>query len=127
VPKPKNTRLSVFKGREAKLNRAIFQALALKSPQTIYDIHKQIKTYKVIRRTYYANVNKRVRTLEQAGYLRKVDVQTTKAGFEATVYELTVRACLALLLNSVSLDEMLNRIDEGSALEILANLAGLSR
>jgi len=44
--KRKRGRISVFKGREAKLNFAIFHILALKDPQTIYDIHKEVKAKK---------------------------------------------------------------------------------
>jgi hypothetical protein len=122
VPKPKNTRLSVFKGREARLNRAIFHALALKGAQTIYDIHKYVRTFRGLKRTYYGNVNKRVRALQQVGYVREVNVKSTKAGFEATEYELTARAYLALMLDSTNLEDLLSRMDEDVALELLSAL-----
>jgi hypothetical protein len=125
VPKPKNTKLSVFKGREAKLNRAIFQALALKGPQTIYDIHKHARTLRGMKRTYYGNVNKRVRALQQLGYVKEINIKSTKAGFEATEYELAPKAYLALMLDSVSLEDLLNRIDEDVALEVLAAMTTL--
>ena len=119
-------RLSVFKGREAKLNRAIFQALALKGPQTIYDIHKRLRTMRGLRCTHYGNVNKRVRALQQLGYVKEVNIKSTKAGFEATEYELTARAYLALMLASIKPEDLLNRIDEDAALEILAAMTMLS-
>jgi hypothetical protein len=126
VPKPKDTKLSVFKGREAKLNRAIFQSLALKGAQTIYDIHKHVKTFRGLKYTYYGNVNKRVRALQQQGYLKEVNIRSTKAGFEATEYELTTRTYLALMLDSINLEDLLNRIDEDVASEILAAIATLT-
>lgn len=126
MPKPKNTRLSVFKGREARLNRAIFQSLALKGAQTIYDIHKHVKTFRGLKYTYYGNVNKRVRALQQLGYVKEVNIKSTKAGFEATEYELTARAYLALMLASIKPEDLLNRIDEDAALEILAAMTMLS-
>jgi hypothetical protein len=126
VPKPKNTKLSVFKGREAKLNRAIFQSLALKGAQTIYDIHKHVRTFRGLRYTYYGNVNKRVRVLQQLGYLKEVNIKSTKAGFEATEYELTTRSYLAIMLDSIDLEDILNRIDEDVASEILALMATLT-
>jgi hypothetical protein len=125
VARRKGTELSVFKGREAKLNRAIFQALALKGPQTIYDIHKRLRSFKGLKHTYYGNVNKRVRALQQAGYLKEVNVKSTKAGFEATEYELAARAYLALMLGSIKLEDLLNRTDEDVALEILAAMTTL--
>ena len=124
--KSKGTELSVFKGREAKLNRAIFQTLALKGPQTIYDIHKRIKTYRGLKRTYYGNVNKRVRALEQTGYVKAISIHGTKAGFKAAIYELTTRAYLALMLNSINIDALLNQMDEAIASEILAALSEIA-
>jgi hypothetical protein len=121
VPKPKNTKLSVFKGREAKLNKVIFQILALKGPLTIYDMHKEIKTQRGLRYTRYASVNKRARFLEESGYIRKMGIKKTKPGFEASTYELAAKAYLAILLNSVSLEGLLTRLDETAANHILAD------
>lgn len=124
--KTPQTRLSVFKGREAKLNKAIFQTLAQKGPQTIYDIHKRLRTMRGLRYTHYGNVNKRVRELENLGYLKEGGVKTTKAGFEATEYELTARAYLALMLDSIRLEDWLNQMNEDIALEILATMTTMS-
>ncbi len=120
MAKRKSGKLSVFKGREAKLNRAIFHTLALKGLQTIYDIHKQVKTQKMLRHIRYASVNKRVRTLEKSGYINKIGAKKTKAGFKASIYELTARAYLATLLNSINLDELVTQVDESTALAILS-------
>ena len=113
-------RISVFKGREAKLNRAIFYVLAVKGPQTIYDIHKIVKTRRRLRHVRYASVNKRVRSLEESGYIKKTGVKKTKAGFEASIYELTARAYLAILLDSINLEDLLMRVDEATASAIMA-------
>jgi DNA-binding MarR family transcriptional regulator len=121
VAKPKaGAKLSVFKGREAKLNRAIFQTLAIKSPQTIYDVHKQAKALRGLRYTRYASVNKRVKSLEESGYIRKTGVKKTKAGFEVILYELAARAYLVLLLSSTNLEELIMRFDDDTASAILA-------
>jgi len=113
-------RISVFKGREARLNFAIFHILALKGPQTIYDIHKELKAQKGLRYIRYATVNKRVRLLKESGYINKIGVKKTKAGFEASIYELTARSYLAILLNSINLDKLVKRVDEATASMILA-------
>jgi len=124
--KGKGGRLSVFKGREAKLNRAIFHILALKGPQTIYDIHKEVKTRRRLRHVRYATVNKRVRSLKESGYIRKIGKKKTKAGFKASIYELTARAYLALLLNSTNLDELVMHVDEATASAILGDIISAS-
>jgi hypothetical protein len=122
-PKPSTIKLQVFKGREAKLNKAIFHTLALKGPQTIYDIHKQVKANRGFRYMKYSSVNKRVRALEGSSYIKKMGNRKTKAGFEAQTYELKVKSYLALLLDSVSLEELLDRLDEDSGSAILADVA----
>jgi len=122
VAKRKSGRLQVFKDREAKLNRAIFRILALKGPQTIYDIHKQVKARRRLRHVRYATVNKRVRALEESGYVKKTGIKKTKAGFKASIYELTARAYLATLFNSISLDDLLKQVDEVTASVILGDI-----
>ena len=112
-------RISVFKGHEARLNKAIFHVLALKGPLTIYDIHKELKAQKRLRQTRYASVNKRVRALEESGYIKKACVKRTKAGFEANMYEPTTRAHLVILLNSTNLEDLINELDEDDALMVL--------
>jgi predicted transcriptional regulator len=109
--KCKGTELSVFKGREAKLNRAVFQTLAQKGPQTIYDMHKEIKS-KGLGTTRYANVNVRVRILQQSGYVRRKNEKKTRAGFQATIYELTAKALLAMLLDSIDIEKLIDQITE---------------
>jgi len=113
-------RISVFKGREARLNFAVFQVLALKGPQTIYDITKELKAQKGLRYIRYATVNKRIRLLKESGYINKIGIKKTKAGFEASIYELTARSYLAILLNSINLDKLVMRVDEATASMILA-------
>jgi len=117
--KAKSGRLSVFKGREARLNRAIFHILALKGPLTIYDIHKEVKAQRGLKGTRYASVNKRVRFLEESGYIKRTGIKKTKAGFQASIYELMTKAYLAILLNSINLDGLLMSVDEATTLTIL--------
>ena len=115
-------RISVFKGREAKLNFEIFHVLALKGPQTIYDIHKELKAQKGLRYIRYATVNKRIRLLKESGYINKIGEKKTKAGFEASIYELTARAYLALLLNQTNLDRFIEEAGNDALLSALAAL-----
>jgi Fe2+ or Zn2+ uptake regulation protein len=118
--KSKGTELSVFKGREAKLNRAIFQVLANKGSQTIYDIHKEMIKYKGLRNSRYSTVNKRVRFMEESGYINKTAAKKTKAGFQAIVYELATKSYLAMLLNSLDLNQLLSKVHDDNAETILA-------
>jgi hypothetical protein len=121
--KIRGTELAVFKGREAKLNRAIFQSISTNGSQTIYELYKNVRTFSGLKTTHYANVNKRVRSLEQIGYLKKLKTQSTKAGFKTIIYELTNRAYLALVLNAINIDDLLNTLNEEFALQITAIIA----
>ena len=115
-------RISVFKGREAKLNFAIFHILALKGPLTIYDIRKEVRKVRLLRRKLYPVINRRVRILEQQGYVEKSGTRKTLAGSTATLYHLTPRAYLAILLNQTNLDKLVQKADETTILELLAAL-----
>jgi len=116
-------RISVFKGREAKLNRAIFQILAIKGPQTIYDICKEIRAQKGLKHSKYTNVNRRVRALEKSKYLRKIGVRKTLAGFEASLYELTVKAYAAFVLNQINMNRFIEEAEENEILQASAIFA----
>ena len=123
MPKPKNTRLSVFKGREARLNHTIFQTLTQRSPLAIYEIHKQIKTQRGLKHTKYTNVSRRVRALEESGYLDNAGIRDTQAGGQATLYQLTTRAQVALFLSQISPDTFIKEADEDT---LIAQLAALT-
>jgi hypothetical protein len=123
VPKPKNTRLSVFKGREARLNHTIFQTLTQRSPLAIYEIHKQIKTQRGLKHTKYTNVSRRVRALEESGYLDNAGIRDTQAGGQATLYQLATRAQVALFLSQISPDTFIKEADEDT---LIAQLAALT-
>ena len=122
MPKPKNTRLSVFKGREARLNHAIFQILSLKGPLIIYDIHKEVKAQKGLKHTKSTNVLRRIRALEESGYLEKAGTRKTLPGYERVLYKLSSKTYLALLLNKINLDSFIQTADEDT---IIATLAAL--
>lgn len=114
-----NPRISIFKGREARLNKTIFWILAQHGPLTIYDIHKEVRAQRPLRYTKYAVVNRRVRALEDLGYVEKAGSRRTKTGFEVQLYGLTHRTYLAILLNQMNLDKFIETADEADILAVL--------
>ena len=123
--KRKRAELSVFKGREAKLNYAIFQILALKGPLTIYEVCKEVKALRHLKHTKYTNVNRRVRALEELGYLEKAGARKTQAGFQATLYQLATRGYLALMLNQIDIETILKKADKTTILSLLVALSSV--
>jgi DNA-binding PadR family transcriptional regulator len=102
-------RISIFKGREARLNKAIFLILARQGPLTIYEVWQKLRGQKDFAYIRYHIVNRRVRALEESGYIEKSGERRTKTGFAAKLYQLTARAYLALLLERINLDEFIEK------------------
>jgi hypothetical protein len=115
-------KLSVFKGREAKLNWVIFQILAHESPLTIYEVCKRIKTKTGLKHVKYTNINRRVRALSDSGYLEEVGTRKTQAGFQANLYKMTSRAYLAIILNELDLDYFVQTATEEQITAVIAAL-----
>jgi len=113
-------RISVFKGRDARLNKAIFWILAQQGPLAIYDLWRKLRTQRDFAYTPYNTVNRRVRTLEEHGYIEKSGERKTKTGFVAKLYLLTARAYLATLLNRTDLDDFIEKASDDKILCALA-------
>jgi hypothetical protein len=127
--KRKTGRISVFKGREARLNRVIFFILALKGPQTIYDMRREVRKQKHLAGTKYPVVNRRVRRLEESNYLEKAGTRKikTQPGDQAILYQLTSRAYLAILLDELNLHDFVRTASEESIITTLATLISHTR
>lgn len=75
----------------------------------------------------YASINKRVRALEESGYIQKVGVKISQAGSESTLYEPTARAYLALLLNKISLNHFIEETDDDAIFPTLTALISAAK
>ena len=104
-------KISVFKGKQAALNLAIFCALSEK-PLIIYDLTKQIKEKREFIRLKPSMVGRRVKDLVKQGYLEIAGSRDTKPGAQATLYQLTAKAKVALYYNTVNRDKFLEEADE---------------
>jgi hypothetical protein len=117
------SKLSVFKGREAKLNRAIFLTLFQNGPLVVYDITKAVKKRKGFRLTKYTNVNRRVRALTQQGYLEIIGSRETQSGSQGALYQPTIRTKVAFYMNAVSPDQFIKEANDEALTTELAALA----
>ena len=109
-------RITVFKGRDARLNKAIFWILAQQSPLTIYDIWRRLRTQRHFAYIPYNTVNRRVRVLGDLGYIEKSGERRTKTGFKAKLYQITTRDYLAMLLNRTNLDVFVEKAPDDKIL-----------
>lgn len=115
-------RIFIFKGREARLNKAIFRVLAKHEPLTIYDIWRKLRDQRDFAYIRYHIVNRRVRALEEQSYVEKIGERKTKTGFKAALYQLTVRAYLAILLDKINLDDFIEKAPEARIVSALGAL-----
>ncbi len=113
-------RLSIFKGREARLNKAIFWILARQDPLTIYDIWQKLRDQKDFAYIRYHIVNRRVRALEKQGYIDKSGERKTKTGFVAALYQSTARAYLTILIDKIDLGNFIEKAPDVSILTAIA-------
>lgn len=116
-------RISIFKGREARLNKAILCILALQTPLTIYDIWRKLRDRRDFTYIRYPIVNRRVRALAQQGFIEKIGQRRTRTGFLAALYQLTARAYLAIILDKINLDNFIEKAPEDSIITMLTALA----
>jgi len=115
-------RLSVFTGRETKLNKAIFQVLATEGALTIYEINKKVRTYRSLRYIKYSVINRRVRNLTDKGYIETISARRTHAGLQAQLYQLTLRAYLAITLSKIDLNRFIEEASEKDIINALTSL-----
>jgi hypothetical protein len=76
-----------------------------------------------MKHTKYTNVSRRVRALEDSDYLDKAGIRDTQAGGQATLYQLTTRAQVALFLSQISPDTFIKEADQDT---LIAELAALT-
>jgi len=113
-------RISIFEGREARLNKAIFWVLAKQGSLTIYEVWLKLRALKDFSYIRYHIVNRRVRALEKRGYVGKSGERKTKTGFVAALYQLTDRAYLAILIDKIDLDNFIEKASDVSILNAIA-------
>ena len=99
--KDESFKLSIFKGREAKLNRAIINVFESEETKSTRQIYKKIIQNKELKNTNYSTVNKRIRNLEKTGFLKKTLTQKRSGGI-TNYYQLQPKALLAKFLDDFS-------------------------
>lgn len=89
--KAKGTKLTVFSGREASLNRAILQILRRRGPLICYRTWLEVKRVKGMRHKTHKTVSRRMHALEQQGFIAKNGAARTQPGDCRPLFELTLK------------------------------------
>ncbi|MBS7657088.1 hypothetical protein KEJ33_04105 [Candidatus Bathyarchaeota archaeon] len=73
-------RLSVFKGREARLNRMVLLILGQEGQLSIRQVYKKARAFKGLGHVRYRVVNRRMKALEREGYIELAEVKKAQRG-----------------------------------------------
>ena len=105
--KCKGTKLRVFSGKEATLNRVILLILRSKKLLAKYDVFLEIRKIKGFKHEASKTVYRRIDALNQDGWIAQKGTRPGKVRGESMLYELTPKGKAALKLNEKSIDEFL--------------------
>lgn len=100
--------------------------LAQQGSLSVYDIWRKLRAQRDFTYIRYQTVNRRVRALEERGYVEKSGERKTKTGFAAKLYQLTARVYLAILLDKIDLDNFVEKALDESVISAIAALASYS-
>ena len=103
----KSTRLKVFSGKEARLNRVILLILHSKKLLAKYDIFLEVRKIKGFKHEDSKTVYRRIDALDKEGWIVKNGTRPAKVQGESILYELTLRGKAAIKLDEKNIEEFL--------------------
>ena len=103
----KGTRLKVFSGKEASLNRVILLILYHKKLLAKYDVFLEIRNIKGFKHEDSKTVYRRMDALNKEGWIAEKGTRPAKVQGESILYELTLKGKAALRLDNKSMDDFL--------------------
>lgn len=99
------------------------QVIAQGGPQTICSIYKQVTSLRGFKHAHYPNGTSPIKTLVVLGFANEAVFKITKAGLTASLHNLYPKAYLALLLKSIVMDGLLQKMGDLTAFAVLEALA----
>ena len=120
--KCKGTRLEVFSGKQATLNRILLLLLERKN-LTKYDAYLEVTRMKGLRHRTSKTVYRRMDALSQEGWITQKGTRPGKVQGDSILYELTLGGMVALELDKKNLEDFIKTAKD----EHLAKLIELLR
>lgn len=105
--KQSGTRLEVFSGKKAKLNRIIL-LLILQRILTKHDVFLEVRRIKGCRHKTSGTVGRRMNALSDGGYITSIGTRPSKIQGECEMYGITLKGKAALRFDKKSNEEFLN-------------------
>ena len=113
------TRLEVFSGKEASLNRVILQILRQKGALIPYDVSLNVKRTKDFMHTDTNTVYRRMEAQEEQGWIVVVGNRPTQPGWCSDLYGITLRGKAALRLDEWNIEDFLRTATDEQLLKLL--------
>jgi len=117
--KCKGTRLKVFSGKEASLNRVILLILLSKKLLAKYDVFLEIRNIKGFKHEDSKTVYRRMEALEQERWICQKGTRPAKVLGESILYELTLRGKAALTLDQKNMEDFLRTATDEQLLKFI--------
>jgi len=105
--KVRGTKVKVFSGKEARLNRVILLILLSKKLLVKYDVYLEVRKIKGFKHKDSKTVYRRVEALDQGGWIAQEGKRPGKVQGESALFGLTLKGRAALLLDGKSIEEFL--------------------
>jgi DNA-binding PadR family transcriptional regulator len=105
--KSKGTKLKVFSGKEASLNRVILLILQSKKSLAKYDVYLEIRKIKGFKHEDSKTVYRRIDALNKEGWIAQEGTRPAKVKGELVLYELALKGKAAIKLDDKNIEEFL--------------------
>jgi DNA-binding PadR family transcriptional regulator len=105
--KSKGTKLKVFSGKEASLNRVILLILQSKKSLAKYDVYLEIRKIKGFKHEDSKTVYRRIDVLNKEGWIAQEGTRPAKVKGELVLYELALKGKAAIKLDYKNIEEFL--------------------
>jgi DNA-binding PadR family transcriptional regulator len=108
----RGTKLEVFSGKQASLNRIILHILYSKKLLAKYDVFLEIRNIKGFKHEDSKTIYRRMEALNKEGWIAQKGTRPAKVQGESILYELTLKGKAALKLDEKSIEEFLQTTTE---------------
>jgi DNA-binding PadR family transcriptional regulator len=116
----KGTKLKVFSGKEARLNRVILLILHSKKLLAKYYIFLEVRKIKGFKHEDSKTIYRRMDALSKDGWIAQKGTRPAKVQGESRLYELTLKGKAALNLDEKSIEEFLRTATEEQLAKFIA-------
>jgi len=119
----KGTRLKVFSGKEARLNRVILLILSSEKLLTKYEVFVEVRHVKGFRHVTSKTVYRRMESLKSQGMIVQKGTKLAKPGWTSDLFSISLKGKAVLKLGEKSIEALLEAATDEQLLRIIELLS----